>query len=98
MTTQESTEADLPSNWGRWGPDDELGTLNFITDAARIRGVAEARDGRVVSLARPVDPVPLSAPFPFAQTGMPTAVLQMINFTGSPARAMTDVLVINTHH
>jgi kynurenine formamidase len=98
MTTPPSIEADLPSNWGRWADDDQLGTLNFINGAARARGVAQAREGRVVSLARPVDPVPLAAPFPFAPTGMPTAVLQMINFTGSPARAMTDVLVINTHH
>ena len=22
-------------NWGRWGPDDEIGTLNLIDDAAR---------------------------------------------------------------
>jgi hypothetical protein len=21
------------SNWGRWGPDDEIGTLNFVTPA-----------------------------------------------------------------
>ena len=24
--------ADLPSNWGRWGENDEYGTLNLITD------------------------------------------------------------------
>ena len=29
------------SNWGRWGADDELGTLNLIDAAAR-----EARRGR----------------------------------------------------
>ena len=23
------------SNWGRWGPEDELGTLNLITDETR---------------------------------------------------------------
>ena len=26
---------DSLSNWGRWGDDDELGTLNLITDAKR---------------------------------------------------------------
>ncbi|MEK8169796.1 hypothetical protein NKH77_08240 [Streptomyces sp. M19] len=30
-------ERELPSNWGRWGADDELGTLNLITDEARAR-------------------------------------------------------------
>ena len=24
------------SNWGRWGPDDELGALNLITPAKRL--------------------------------------------------------------
>ena len=30
------------SNWGRWGKDDERGTLNYITDAKRL---AAARAG-----------------------------------------------------
>jgi kynurenine formamidase len=38
-------------NWGRWGPDDVLGTLNFIDDAKRERAVALARRGAVFSLA-----------------------------------------------
>ncbi len=33
------------SNWGRWGDDDELGTLNLIDDAAVRRGIAAARTG-----------------------------------------------------
>ncbi len=28
------------SNWGRWGPDDELGTLNFITPEKRCEAAA----------------------------------------------------------
>ena len=24
------------SNWGRWGPEDELGTLNLITPEKRV--------------------------------------------------------------
>ena len=27
-------------NWGRWGADDEIDTLNLIDDAARRRGAA----------------------------------------------------------
>lgn len=38
-------------NWGRWGPDDALGTLNFIDDAKRAAAATLARDGRVFSLA-----------------------------------------------
>ena len=24
-------KAEEPKNWGKWGPDDELGVLNYIT-------------------------------------------------------------------
>jgi kynurenine formamidase len=41
------------TNWGRWGPDDELGTLNFITPERAAAGAREVRDGRVFSLAIP---------------------------------------------
>ncbi len=40
------------SNWGRWGKDDELGTLNLITAAKRKQALALAREGFSVSLAR----------------------------------------------
>jgi hypothetical protein len=40
------------SNWGRWGKDDELGTLNLITPAKRKRALALAKEGFSVSLAR----------------------------------------------
>ncbi|HXW39290.1 MAG TPA: hypothetical protein VEJ44_06310, partial [Acidimicrobiales bacterium] len=42
------------SNWGRWGPDDELGTLNLVDPAARLRGAAAVRDGEVFSLGLPL--------------------------------------------
>jgi kynurenine formamidase len=44
-------------NWGRWGPEDELGTLNLITPEARLRGVASVRDGVSISCANPLDVV-----------------------------------------
>ena len=42
-------------NWGRWGADDELGTLNLITDDTRRSAAALVEHGRTVSLARPLD-------------------------------------------
>ncbi|MBV8462732.1 MAG: cyclase family protein, partial [Acidimicrobiales bacterium] len=42
------------SNWGRWGPDDRLGTLNLVDPAARQRGVAAVRQGRAFSLGLPL--------------------------------------------
>ena len=43
------------SNWGRWGRDDEKGTLNLITPAKRKQAAALVRDGVAVSLARNAD-------------------------------------------
>ena len=40
------------SNWGRWGNDDELGTLNLITPAKRIQAAALVTAGVSVSLSR----------------------------------------------
>jgi kynurenine formamidase len=41
-------------NWGRWGPDDELGTLNLVTDEVVRRAAACVRTGRRFSLAIPL--------------------------------------------
>jgi kynurenine formamidase len=40
------------SNWGRWGKDDQLGTLNLITSERRRRAAALVQSGISVSLAR----------------------------------------------
>ena len=42
------------SNWGRWGKDDQLGALNFITQAKRQEAMALAKTGTVVSLEQPL--------------------------------------------
>src|SRR5262245_64985433 len=39
------------SNWGRWGKEDELGTLNLITPAKRKQAAALVKDGVSISLA-----------------------------------------------
>ena len=43
------------SNWGRWGPDDQRGTLNLIDAAAVQRGAAAVRRGVSFSLSIPMD-------------------------------------------
>lgn len=42
-------------NWGRWGEDDVLGTLNFIDDAKRAEAAALVRSGRSISLSQSFD-------------------------------------------
>ena len=43
------------SNWGDFGPDDALGTLNFLTPEAVRRARDEIREGRLFCLALPLD-------------------------------------------
>jgi kynurenine formamidase len=42
-------------NWGRWGPEDELGTVNFITPEVIKRAAGLVRQGKVISCALPFD-------------------------------------------
>ena len=39
------------TNWGRWGPNDEMGALNLITPAKRKQAASLVKEGLTVSLA-----------------------------------------------
>ena len=54
IRNDEDLERLLPrlSNWGRWGPEDQLGTLNYITSAMRRSAASLIRSGHVIPLAR----------------------------------------------
>lgn len=43
------------SNWGEFGPDDQIGRLNFITPACRRAAAAEVREGIAFCLSLPLD-------------------------------------------
>lgn len=45
---------DRLSNWGRWGADDELGTLNLITPKKRLEAIRTVRNGLTVGCAWPI--------------------------------------------
>jgi len=42
------------TNWGRWGDDDERGTLNLLTPEAVLAATRVCRTGKVYSLALPI--------------------------------------------
>lgn len=42
-------------NWGRWGPDDQIGTLNYITPEKIVQAARLVRKGKVFSLSIPMD-------------------------------------------
>ena len=43
------------SNWGKWGKDDQAGTINLITPAKRKAAAALVREGVSVSMALDAD-------------------------------------------
>jgi kynurenine formamidase len=50
-----AARAEAFRNWGRWGQDDVLGTLNFIDEAKRTQAAALVRSGEAISLAQAFD-------------------------------------------
>ena len=42
------------SNWGKWGPDDEVGSLNYLTPTEVLRGVASVVSGEIFTLQTPI--------------------------------------------
>lgn len=62
------------SNWGKWGPTDETGTINLITAARRKAAAALVREGTSVSLSLDADlpkEGPTSGPPPAAPPAAP---------------------------
>lgn len=43
------------SNWGRWGDDDELGTLNHLAPDNVVRAARLVATGRIVGMGLPID-------------------------------------------
>lgn len=43
------------SNWGEFGPDDQIGRLNYLTPQKVLEGIAEVREGRTFCLSMPLD-------------------------------------------
>lgn len=68
------------SNWGRWGADDQLGTLNFVTDEKRREAAACVRTGVSFDLG-----------LPFGATGPQEAG----TFRANPIHVMTSTPLDN---
>src|SRR5688572_2634984 len=74
------------SNWGRWGQEDQRGTLNHSTRATRLAASALLRAGTVVSLARPIE------------AGVGGAKLEMLaDASTANVTAHTDRLTVAPH-
>lgn len=89
---------DIGSNWGRWGADDERGTLNTIDDRTVREAAACVRTGRVLSLARPLD----SALAPYYPHAAPSAFThEMVTWwrsnAGGDVQAASDQVRAECH-
>ncbi|MCH7480249.1 MAG: cyclase family protein, partial [Chloroflexi bacterium] len=57
MTTAETVQAAAEKyrNWGKWGDDDQLGTLNYITPEKTIEAGKLVKQGKVIACGMPFD-------------------------------------------
>ncbi|MEO6989281.1 MAG: cyclase family protein [Aquihabitans sp.] len=79
------------SNRGRWGDDDQRGTLNLIDAAAIRRGAAAVRQGRAFSLAIPFDvDGPQTGAIPGRDNPRHEMVAVNMAYTGDPAGFTTS--------
>ena len=65
------------SNWGRWGPDDELGTVNLLTPAHVAAAATAIGSGQCVALGRPLSVV--------AAADNPLPLLHLMKSSGESA-------------
>lgn len=102
MTSQEvlgyALDLGIESNWGRWGDDDEKGTLNLLTPDSVLRAARSVVSGRSVNLGRTLD---VNAP-PYYPQGLDRAVRhEMVTSWGSNAggdvQAASDQIHIQCH-
>ncbi len=95
------------SNWGRWGKDDQAGTVNLITPAKRKQAAALVREGISISMSLDADLPPKGAPpepppQPGAQGGFPRYTWQhTMRSTGqnmrSPSGYAVDSISVSFH-
>jgi kynurenine formamidase len=84
--------SDALSNWGRWGPDDERGSLNLITPEIIKQAAGLIKTGRTYSLAAPLETDGPQWP-PRQKTWRVTTFRNDPNGTGSSG----DALMMHSH-
>jgi len=83
-------------NWSKWGPDDEIGTVNYIT-SDKVRAAANlVKSGRSVSLAIPINTV-AGPDNPVPATHYMATTFDIDVGAGKDLRFATDYLGIQFH-
>lgn len=76
-----------PTNWGKWGGDDEVGSLNYLTAEEVLRGVKHIRSGTVFTLQRLIGDPKGDPVWPGRTPAVRTQILDESNWDsdGAPA-------------
>jgi kynurenine formamidase len=79
--------ADAPSNWERWGDNDEVGALNFLTPTEVLRGVQSVKQGKVITIGMAIgnkggDPV-----WPGRTSAQRTMIIDKSHYVAGKRRA-----------
>ncbi len=78
-------------NWGRWGDDDEIGTLNLITDEVVKAAAGEIKTGKRLALGIPMDEHgPQTGAMPGRENPKREMVLIDQPLTGDPSEFTTS--------
>ena len=85
--------SNTPGNWGKWGDDDERGTLNYITEEKTRDAAALVKTGKTYPLA-----IPLEAKAPIWPTRHDNWHIAMYrNLDGPGPGGGEDILMMHTH-
>jgi kynurenine formamidase len=76
------------SNWGRWGDDDEIGTLNFVTPEKRVRAAQLVKTGKIFDLGMAFD-----KNGPFLPGGFRNNPIHVMTFMPSDTAAAPDGMI-----
>ena len=79
--------ADQYKNWGRWGAEDEVGALNFVTPQHIVEACRLVKKGQVFALAIPFDETGPQRPRPNSRRFNPVHTMLV---TGFDAEGMTS--------
>jgi kynurenine formamidase len=76
------------SNWGRWGDDDEIGTLNFVTPQKRVQAAQLVKTGKNFDLGMPFD-----KDGPFLPGGFRINPVHVMTFMPSDTASAADGMI-----
>ncbi|MEU6578146.1 cyclase family protein [Streptomyces sp. NPDC046805] len=76
-----------PTNWGKWGEQDEVGALNYLTAQEVLRGVAHIKTGSVFTLQRLIGDPKGDPVWPGRSPAQRTMILDESSWDGDGAPA-----------